>query len=86
MIIKDLNNDEKNIKSIKQVDFDRKNDCIVYKNINVDGELITVGEQEIVETTEKYIEVEVIGKNGGTWTEWYQLEKFEELNPGVEVV
>lgn len=85
MLINDINGYEREVKSIKQVDFDRKNDCIVFKNENRDGELIKVGQQEIVETTEKYIEAEIIGKTGRIWKEWYPLKDFEKLNPEVVI-
>ena len=85
MFIKDLNGYEKNIKDIKVVEYSRKNDCIVFKTENRDGELIKVGEQQVTETTEKYVEVTVIGKTNREWTEWYKMEEFIELNPGVEI-
>lgn len=85
MIIKDLNSNNKNVSSLKQVDFDRKNDCVVYRDIERDGELVKVGEQQVVETTEKYIEANVIGRTGREWTEWYPMETFIKLNPEVKV-
>ena len=84
MIIKDINGYTKNAKTIQQINFDRKNECIVFKSENRDGELIKVGEQQLVESVEKYIVVDIIGKTGREWKEYYPLHDFERLNPGVE--
>lgn len=84
MIIKDVNGYEKTIKDIKEVTYNRTNDSIAYTKENIDGELVTIGNKQITETVEKYVEVTVQGKNR-EWVEWYKMEKFIEMNPGVEI-
>ncbi len=84
MIIKDGNGYEKNIKSIKEVSFNRKNDSIIFTKENINGELVTVGKNQTTETTERYVEVTVKGKNR-EWIEWYKMAQFKKLNPGVKI-
>lgn len=38
-----------------------------------------------IATTKEYVEVEIIGKTGRRWTEWYPLEQFLTMNPKVKV-
>jgi len=36
-------------------------------------------------TTKEYVEVEVQGKTGRVWKEWYPIEDFRKLNPGIKI-
>ena len=38
-----------------------------------------------IAATKEYVEVEILGKTGRIWKEWYPLEKFKEMNPDVKV-
>jgi phosphosulfolactate phosphohydrolase-like enzyme len=70
MKIIDLNNVERIIKDCPViVSHTRKNSVVANKFENIDGELVTVGEQKEVETEEKYAQVPVIGKQGREWVE-----------------
>lgn len=85
MIIKDINGNSRQVKKIKKVFYDRNDVCVEFKNENIDGELVKVGKQALTETTETYVEVIIVGKTGREWKEWYPLEEFEKLNPGILV-
>lgn len=86
MIIKDINGVERTIKdNLKVVSHNRKNDAIAYKPENIDGELVQVPQLFEIESDENFIEVVIIGKRR-EWTEWYPLELFEKMNPGIKVM
>lgn len=38
-----------------------------------------------IATTKEYVEVVIIGKKGRMWKEWYDLQRFKELNPEVNL-
>ena len=44
------------------------------------------GKQRVDEIPHDYIEVMVVGRNGHTWREWWEVKLFEEHNPTIEVV
>lgn len=69
MIIKDINGAEKNAKSLKKIKHAMKD--------------VKTGE---VAEERDYVEAEITGKNNGrTWKEWYPLEEFKKLNPGIKI-
>lgn len=84
MKIIDINKKEREVKSIKIITHKRSNDLISYKQENIDGELKFLGEQQIVDSEEKFVEAIILGKNT-EWIEWYPLELFEKMNPTVEL-
>lgn len=86
MKIIDINGTERTIKdNLKIVTHVRKNESGKVFHENIDGELVTKKEMSETEVEEKYVEVEVVGKRGREWKEWYRLEDFEKLNPSIEV-
>jgi len=86
MKIIDINGTERIIKdNPKIVTHIRKNESGKVFHENIDGELVTKKEMSEIDVEEKYVEVEIIGKSGREWKEWYNLEEFEKLNPLIEV-
>ena len=86
MIIKDVNGKERTIQdNLKVVSYNRKNDVTAFTPTNIEGELVQVPEVLEVESDERFVEVEIIGKRR-KWTEWYPLEIFERMNPEIKVM
>jgi len=86
MIIKDINGKERIVQdNLKVVSYNRKNDATAFTPTNIDGELVQVPEILEIESDENFVEVEIIGKRR-RWTEWYPLEIFERMNPGIKVM
>jgi len=84
MKIIDVNGKEREAKDLEIVTHNRSNSVTVVKKENIDGELVDVSEDKIVDVEEKYMKVTIVG-NKSNWTEWYPLKKFEELNPEVHI-
>ena len=85
MKIIDINGEERTILDNPKIITDiRKNDCGKISHENVDGELKHFNNVTEVTVEEKFVEVTIVG-NKRNWVEWYPLEKFEKMNPGIQV-
>ena len=85
MKIIDINGKERNIKDDFKIVTDiRSNEVGKVFHENVDGELVKKTDMKVVDVEEKFVEVIIIGKNR-QWVEWYPLEEFEKLNPGIGI-
>ena len=71
IIIIDINDNERKVKSITKVEHDRYS--------SLDG-----ADYEKVDNV-PYVEVVVVGKSGREWPEWYVLEEFKKKNPRIKI-
>ncbi len=85
MKIIDLNDKEREAKSLKIITHIRTSDCAKMFHENVEGELKESGTMHETTVEEKYVEANIIGKSKREWIEWYQLALFEEKNPNIKI-
>jgi len=85
MKIIDINGVERTIKDKPEIVTHVRTSVVTANKFeNIDGELVTIGEEYKTEVEEKFIQVEIIGKMR-EWTEWYPLIAFEKMNPDIRL-
>lgn len=85
MNIIDINGKKRTIKdNLKIITDTRTNHVGRISHENIDGELVAINNDHVVEVEEKFVEATIVGENR-VWKEWYPLKEFEELNPNINI-